>query len=223
MSSGVSMMTPLDFYFYTIFGAGCVLAGVLSLIASGCRWLSAALLLATAICIFWSGLLSGLEIGFRAWQAIPNPPEEAYSDSGPSIVLVGGWIPGTIFCMIVFLCGQLFHRFLNWTRYCFSKNTNSHSKANAATSGTISRQYWAVVSGFSSVQRTNVDDANCACLCLSLFDRWCRRLKMWIKLSRSPLGVSLHYCLSSVREIVGIIFFGDGSWWCLFALRCARK
>ena len=48
------MMTPLDFYFYTIFGAGCVLAGVLSLIASGCRWLSATLLLATAICIFWS-------------------------------------------------------------------------------------------------------------------------------------------------------------------------
>ena len=83
-------MTPLDFYFYTIFGAGCVLAGVLSLIATRCRWLSATLLLATAICIFWSSLLFGLEIGFRAWQAIPNPPEEAYSDSGPSIVLVGG-------------------------------------------------------------------------------------------------------------------------------------
>ena len=141
VSSGVSMMTPLDFYVCTNFGAGRFLAGVLLIIASGCRWLSATLLLATAICVFWSSLLSGLEIGFRAWQAIPNPPEEAYSDSGPSIVLVGGWIPGTIFCMIVFLCGQLFHRFLNWTRYCFSKNTNSHSKANAATSGTISRQY----------------------------------------------------------------------------------
>lgn len=48
------------------------------------------------ILALWAGLLLGSDLYFMVWQAMPNPPDQAYSDSGPSLLVIAGWIPGTV-------------------------------------------------------------------------------------------------------------------------------
>ena len=44
----------------------------------------------------------GSDMGHRAWQQIPNPRDEAYSNAAPAGLLIFGWIPGGMFCALVF-------------------------------------------------------------------------------------------------------------------------
>ena len=54
-------------------------------------------LLGTAVLILWIGLILGVETGYRAWQGIPEPPQEAFSDTGgPFVVLFMGWFPALV-------------------------------------------------------------------------------------------------------------------------------
>ena len=50
---------------------------------------------------FWAGLFLASDIGYRAWQATPDPPPEAFSDSGPIGALVFGWFPAILFCLVI--------------------------------------------------------------------------------------------------------------------------
>ena len=50
----------------------------------------------------WFGLFLGSEKYFRVWQTIPNPPDEAFSDSGPMVFLFAGWVPGVVVMGILF-------------------------------------------------------------------------------------------------------------------------
>ena len=54
-------------------------------------------LLGTAVLILWIGLILGVETGYSAWQGIPDPPEEAFSDTGgPFFILFMGWFPSLV-------------------------------------------------------------------------------------------------------------------------------
>ena len=44
----------------------------------------------------------GSDMGYRAWQQIPNPRNEAYSNAAPAGLLIFGWIPRGMFCALVF-------------------------------------------------------------------------------------------------------------------------
>ncbi len=53
--------------------------------------------LGAAILILWVAMFIGVDAGYRAWQNIPNPPEEAFSDSGgPFVALFLGWLPSLV-------------------------------------------------------------------------------------------------------------------------------
>ena len=53
--------------------------------------------LAAAILVLWIALFIGVDSGYRAWQSLPNPPEEAFSDTGgPFSFLFAGWLPSLI-------------------------------------------------------------------------------------------------------------------------------
>ena len=44
-----------------------------------------------------SGLILGVETGYSVWQSIPEPPPEAFSDTGgPFVVLFMGWFPALV-------------------------------------------------------------------------------------------------------------------------------
>ena len=54
-------------------------------------------LLGTAVLILWIGLILGVETGYSVWQSIPEPPPEAFSDTGgPFVVLFMGWFPARV-------------------------------------------------------------------------------------------------------------------------------
>ncbi len=103
-------MTPLDQVFYPVFGAGCLVGAIASALAArrpgGPRaW--GLLLLGTLV--VWGTLWLGLELGYRAWQAMPEPPEEAYADPEPAGALFLGWIPAGLSCLALY-------RFFRWRR-----------------------------------------------------------------------------------------------------------
>lgn len=50
--------------------------------------------LVAATLVLWLAVVAGVEYGYSAWQSIPNPPAEAFSDTGgPAVVLLLGWLP----------------------------------------------------------------------------------------------------------------------------------
>ncbi len=124
-------MTPFDLYFRTIFGVGCLLATAVSLIASARRGLKAMAILSVAIGIFWVSLFTGADLGYRAWQSMPNPGKAAFADAMPVGALFMGWIPGTMFCAVVFVCGRLLGGLLNWTPYRIRRQRNGEGMAGA--------------------------------------------------------------------------------------------
>ncbi|MDG1873911.1 MAG: hypothetical protein P8J27_08365 [Mariniblastus sp.] len=96
-------MTPYDETFLPIFILGCVLGAVASFFAgrlSGCVLPGA--LLAIGILAVWSAVFIGSDMGYRAWQSMPDPPREAFSDASVVGALVFGWLPGGMFCLTVF-------------------------------------------------------------------------------------------------------------------------
>lgn len=49
--------------------------------------------LGAAILVLWGAMFVGAEVGYSAWQSIPDPPNEAFSDTGPIFFLLAGWLP----------------------------------------------------------------------------------------------------------------------------------
>lgn len=97
-------MTAYHQVFYPIFAAGCAIAALASVFAarkSGC-FLPGALLVVGTVA-FWAALFIGADLGYRAWQSIPNPPDKAFSDASVVGALLIGWIPGGVFCGVVFV------------------------------------------------------------------------------------------------------------------------
>ncbi|MFZ4575619.1 MAG: hypothetical protein ACOYN0_14585, partial [Phycisphaerales bacterium] len=70
-----------------------------ALIRSWPGWIP--LLTVGAVC-FWASLVLGSDRYYRIWQSIPNPPEEAYADSGVAGALVLGWLPSVIVELVLF-------------------------------------------------------------------------------------------------------------------------
>jgi len=53
--------------------------------------------LGVATLVLWFAMFVAVESGYRAWQSIPNPPEDAYSDTGgPFFILFLGWLPSMV-------------------------------------------------------------------------------------------------------------------------------
>jgi len=92
--------------FWVVFTYGwvslaCGLAISVALVVWGSRRVqrrSRMAILAAATLILWIALIVGVEYGYNAWQSIPNPPNEAFSDTGgPSFMLFLGWLPSFAF------------------------------------------------------------------------------------------------------------------------------
>lgn len=90
--------------FLTIFGVG-LSAGIGSafLAAANRSWLGKVPLLLVGIISVWLGLFLGSDKGFRVWQSMPDPPDEAFADTGPIGALILGWVPGSIIVGVVFV------------------------------------------------------------------------------------------------------------------------
>ena len=91
-------MTPYDETFLPIFLMGCFVAVITSFVAgrmSGC--LIPGVLLCIGVLAFWAAVFIGSDMGYRAWQSMPDPPDEAFSDASVLGALVLGWFPGLIF------------------------------------------------------------------------------------------------------------------------------
>ncbi len=102
--------------FRSIFGIGVVLGVIAALSAARNRsWLGRIpLLLMGTLCV-WAGLFFASEKYFRVWQASPDPPNEAFADTGPLGALLAGWIPGGLLVGVAFATGLLFFA---WRRHC---------------------------------------------------------------------------------------------------------
>ncbi|MEC7447642.1 MAG: hypothetical protein VX111_03715, partial [Planctomycetota bacterium] len=95
--------SPYDGVFWPIFGGGLALSFVMATAAAWSRgFLIPLILLPISVLSFWITIFLGSDLGYRAWQQIPNPPDEAYSDAAPAGLLILGWIPGGMFCSLVF-------------------------------------------------------------------------------------------------------------------------
>ncbi|MEC9149347.1 MAG: hypothetical protein VX470_10920 [Planctomycetota bacterium] len=95
--------SPYDGVFWPIFGGGLALSFVMATAAAWSRgFLIPLILLLISVLSFWTTIFLGSDLGYRAWQQIPNPPDEAYSDAAPAGLLTLGWIPGGMFCSLVF-------------------------------------------------------------------------------------------------------------------------
>lgn len=89
--------------FLTIFGIG-LSAGIGSAFFAAVNhsWLGKVPLLIAGIISVWLGLFLGSDKGFRVWQSMPDPPDEAFADTGPLGALILGWLPGLIIVGVVF-------------------------------------------------------------------------------------------------------------------------
>ncbi len=83
--------------FFTIFGIGLLYGGASAVLAAWNRslWGRIPLLLAGILCV-WLSLFLGSDKGFRVWQSMPDPPDEAFADTAPLGALLAGWIPGGV-------------------------------------------------------------------------------------------------------------------------------
>ena len=108
-------MTLYDAYFIPIVLLGCLTAGIVSFIAgwmSGYVW--RAVLLLIGVVALWIALFLGSDLGYRAWQSMPDPPDEAFSDASAAGALVFGWFPAGIFCLTIFGMARGVRWFLHW-------------------------------------------------------------------------------------------------------------
>ncbi|MCA9195027.1 MAG: hypothetical protein KDB03_24815 [Planctomycetales bacterium] len=123
-------MTPYHEVFIPIFLMGILIAGGLSLLAgmrSGC--LIPGILLVGGTLSLWAALFLGSDMGYRAWQKMPDPPDEAFSDASVLGAFVMGWFPASIFCIIVFGTVRSVRCLLHWANPDVFPSTNIASIA----------------------------------------------------------------------------------------------
>ncbi len=70
----------------------------------------------------WLGLALAADLAYRAWQSMPDPPSEAFSDAGAGGALFMGWIPASFFCAIIFFLAKL-----------TKKSNSTHSSQSSAS------------------------------------------------------------------------------------------
>jgi len=64
-----------------------------------------------ATVVLWFAMFIAVESGYRAWQSIPNPPDDAYSDTGgPFFILFLGWLPSLVILGTEHFLLRLFRR-----------------------------------------------------------------------------------------------------------------
>ena len=92
------------------FVCGLALSFALVIGASRCARLKFRLpILLGAILVLWVAMFVAADSGYRAWQQIQNSPEEAFSDTGPMVFLLLGWLPGSvILSALLLLCRRIF-------------------------------------------------------------------------------------------------------------------
>lgn len=96
-------MTPYIEKFIPIISLGCLVAGIASILAGRSSRLSRVIpLLALGVISWWIALFLGSELGYRAWQSMPDPPQQAFNDASAAGALFVGWIPATLYCMSIF-------------------------------------------------------------------------------------------------------------------------
>jgi len=92
----------------------CGLAVSIAIVIRGSRRLrqgSRIAALTAATLVLWFALIVGVEYGYHAWQQLPNPPEEAFSDTGgPFFILLVGWLPSYALLWTVHLILRLKQR-----------------------------------------------------------------------------------------------------------------
>ncbi|MCH2145471.1 MAG: hypothetical protein MK082_10060 [Phycisphaerales bacterium] len=75
------------------------LVAMLLLVVVAIRWFPLWLQMITLLfCTFilWVGLFLGSDIGYRNWQNMEDPPDEAFTDTAPMVYLVAGWFPAGV-------------------------------------------------------------------------------------------------------------------------------
>lgn len=96
-------MTPYDEWFIPIFLMGCLVAAIVSGVAGGMAGcVFPGTLLVVGVLAFWAATVFGADFGYRAWQSLPDPPAEAFSDASVMGAMLFGWFPGVLFCLAVF-------------------------------------------------------------------------------------------------------------------------
>ncbi len=108
-------MTPYHEVFVPIFLLGILIAGALSLFAgmrSGC--LLPGILLVGGTLALWAAIFGGADMGYRAWQKMPDPPDEAFSDASVLGAFILGWLPASMFCIFIFGTVRSFRWLLHW-------------------------------------------------------------------------------------------------------------
>jgi len=95
------------------FAWGLAISFLILIVGSGCgRRILRLAFLAVAVFVLWIAMFVGAEVGYSAWQGIPNPPDEAFSDTGPIFFLLAGWLPSLAILgstyLVLRLCWRVF-------------------------------------------------------------------------------------------------------------------
>jgi hypothetical protein len=103
-------VTPFHQALLVFFVPGLLLGLLLSVLAGATRsiWWSIPIFLVAAILV-WGSLVVGVAKGYDAWQAMPDPPDEAFAD-GAKLTgsVLFGWLPSGLFCAAIYLITRLF-------------------------------------------------------------------------------------------------------------------
>lgn len=119
--------------FWLVAGIG-LTAGIAAAVLAGWNrsWLGRVPLLLVGTVVGWAGLFLGHDKYYRVWQAMPNPPDAAYSDAGPVGTMVAGWIPGGLLVIAVFIPSWLLFASRR-KRRCLPATTNESEAPATAT------------------------------------------------------------------------------------------
>lgn len=136
---GLWLTVPLEglqsrvFAFWLVFGVGLAMGFAAAVLAGWNRsWFGRVPLLFVGTIAVWAGLALGHDKYYRVWQAMPNAPDEAYADAGPSGTLIAGWIPGGILVVAMFVPSWLLFASRR-KRRCLPATTNESEAPATAT------------------------------------------------------------------------------------------
>ncbi|MFP6872624.1 MAG: hypothetical protein VCA55_03865 [Verrucomicrobiales bacterium] len=106
-------MTPFQEVFLMYLAIGLPFGFLVTFFASRVKSLTARLpLCLLAVLIVWLTLFLGVTQGYDAWQALPNPPEEAFADGGGLTgVVIAGWLPAGIFVAAAYVFLMFLRKF----------------------------------------------------------------------------------------------------------------